>query len=390
MQDSPSPTRAVDNCWETSSIMSFGRDRQDEARAKSPSLPSLGKSDLFRDCNELNPHNDSAGTDRNKISCFATPRKSELEEDLPLVMTQKKSQPKERTFECMKIIDYDSGRRAAEDSRVRPLVFDESLLPSCESFQNYWEKDSRTSKILSMLKEDSFTKARAAHTLATAANYNLRVSDDSWLGGRGKLSPPQEVIIDPKTGYDVRFPSKNRRIFPIHLFLPTDKTSSANAKRQTSSCTCQKSMCLRLYCSCFLKGELCGPECSCKDCLNNEQYSEIRDLLVEGLQPKLPYKLIKTSTESENQHIQIAETTRCICKKTGCLKKYCACFKSNRRCGHECKCAGCMNCGRADDASQVASKDEKIVKLPKKRTGSTLNFTDAYRVYQMINSNKPV
>ncbi len=36
--------------------------------------------------------------------------------------------------------------------------------------------------------------------------------------------------------------------------------------------------------------------------------------------------------------------TRCNCRKSGCLKKYCDCFSSGRACGLGCKCDGCKNC----------------------------------------------
>lgn len=33
----------------------------------------------------------------------------------------------------------------------------------------------------------------------------------------------------------------------------------------------------------------------------------------------------------------------CTCKKSGCLKKYCECFKSGEVCNENCDCIGCKN-----------------------------------------------
>lgn len=54
----------------------------------------------------------------------------------------------------------------------------------------------------------------------------------------------------------------------------------ANAMIQTGSqenlngkpCNCEKSQCLKLYCECFSKNELCTKFCNCRDCKNNGLY----------------------------------------------------------------------------------------------------------------------
>ena len=33
----------------------------------------------------------------------------------------------------------------------------------------------------------------------------------------------------------------------------------------------------------------------------------------------------------------------CICKKSGCLKKYCECYQNGLGCSAKCKCVGCEN-----------------------------------------------
>ena len=38
-------------------------------------------------------------------------------------------------------------------------------------------------------------------------------------------------------------------------------------------CRCVKSQCLKLYCDCFQRGNICGPYCMCLNCLNTEKES---------------------------------------------------------------------------------------------------------------------
>lgn len=41
-----------------------------------------------------------------------------------------------------------------------------------------------------------------------------------------------------------------------------------------AGCNCKQSRCLKLYCVCFAKGGVCGPECQCVSCHNKDANSE--------------------------------------------------------------------------------------------------------------------
>lgn len=41
-----------------------------------------------------------------------------------------------------------------------------------------------------------------------------------------------------------------------------------------STCNCKNSRCLKQYCVCFARGGLCGPECACSNCANNNESGE--------------------------------------------------------------------------------------------------------------------
>lgn len=61
----------------------------------------------------------------------------------------------------------------------------------------------------------------------------------------------------------------------------------------------------------------------------------------------------------------------CRCKKSKCLKLYCACFKAGNHCGEECICTDCANTGEKrdeDDSKPAASESvatlETVVPAP--------------------------
>ena len=61
---------------------------------------------------------------------------------------------------------------------------------------------------------------------------------------------------------------------PINVITPSIFPNKEN------HCSCSsKTNCLRLHCFCFKNGELCGAECSCKDCRNVEEYAKIREFV---------------------------------------------------------------------------------------------------------------
>ena len=48
--------------------------------------------------------------------------------------------------------------------------------------------------------------------------------------------------------------------------------TAETALSNTTSCACNKSRCLKLYCDCLSNGKRCGDKCQCKDCRNTGQY----------------------------------------------------------------------------------------------------------------------
>ena len=116
-------------------------------------------------------------------------------------------------------------------------------------------------------------------------------------------------------------------------------------------CNCPKSRCLKLYCNCFQAGDLCNTFCHCRHCLNTAS-----ELVPGG---KLYYARREYKKRDPNTFVKEAKKTRerkgCSCRNSKCIKKYCICFRENKRCTEICSCVACCNKGTIDDSKVETS-----------------------------------
>ena len=84
-------------------------------------------------------------------------------------------------------------------------------------------------------------------------------------------------------------------------------------------CSCSKSKCMKMYCTCYSNGIPCTQLCSCRECLNNDKISRKAD-----------------SKHPKNDNC-------CNCKMTYCEKNYCTCARSQKGCSPQCTCYSCKN-----------------------------------------------
>ena len=109
----------------------------------------------------------------------------------------------------------------------------------------------------------------------------------------------------------------------------------------SSRCSCAKSRCVRLKCSCFNSKGYCGPHCDCNGCLNTPSHNELRNQAIEFNQ-RIFNNAFKT------KHIVIVGGRKilasgCQCKRSLCETKYCACVKAGVGCSSICCCSECEN-----------------------------------------------
>ncbi|KAK2404794.1 protein tesmin/TSO1 CXC [Trifolium repens] len=138
------------------------------------------------------------------------------------------------------------------------------------------------------------------------------------------------------------------------------------------SCKCKKSRCLKNYCECFAAGVYCTGPCSCQDCSNKGD----NEHTVLQARRNNDSKVVTSSNSSpqfgEDPNIILASKLQkraCNCNKSGCQRKYCACFKDGVGCSPSCKCQGCKNIhGRKDSTTETKSELEETKALQISRT----------------------
>ena len=157
--------------------------------------------------------------------------------------------------------------------------------------------------------------------------------------------------------------------------LTITKTANVNSAQKTSvGCNCQKSMCLKLYCECFLNGNICVPSCKCKNCKNSEECGDLRKMVTETLLgKKQTFKKLQILRKNKLKEIY------CTCRKSNCRQKYCECLKHGKKCGQKCICVDCENgnCGNHKSNENIVFDDSvakagKITKKIKKKENAEI------------------
>ncbi|EAR84892.3 tesmin TSO1-like CXC domain protein (macronuclear) [Tetrahymena thermophila SB210] len=147
---------------------------------------------------------------------------------------------------------------------------------------------------------------------------------------------------------------------------PNNKLQSIDSSKEgeilrvsKTPCKCRKSLCLKLYCECFARGEICGHACVCLECKNSKNHLELRNEAIKVIEAKNPsaflFSNIQATTNLNNQdknltNMQLEQQDMamdirrgCNCKKSKCKKKYCECYMIGKRCSSLCQCLNCSN-----------------------------------------------
>ena len=162
--------------------------------------------------------------------------------------------------------------------------------------------------------------------------------------------------------------------------------------KEVQVCNCRKSMCLKLYCECFSRGNLCSKECKCQECLNKNEQKEIREEIVRETMEK--NSLAFRPKFKTHQRLSAPIHARgCSCEKTECVKSYCECFRAGAGCTRMCRCRACKNKQINLDDIEVPQYYEKIIRKRKKVSDLSLKikrsiFVSAKKTLQASQEDK--
>ena len=171
-----------------------------------------------------------------------------------------------------------------------------------------------------------------------------------------KTNSPNSALIYPNFGFGSYSTFNFNSLGNLQNYLLSQEKKTKLDIKNKPCCNCIKTKCMKKYCECFANNKFCK-NCVCIDCKNKNE-----EILTDNKENK---------ENKENNSLSINKDSKaifCTCSKSGCNKKYCDCYKENKRCNIKCRCINCLN---AEECNEKSSNDnEKIISLDETRCDS--------------------
>ena len=265
-----------------------------------------------------------------------------------------------------------------EDRSKQPVQFKCSLLDLPETDQYtfpFFFKNGTEQAQPDFLRRQKFSIANLSHNsifnldnMTMPANPVFKANKPEMPDHHfenGSLSQLKTLLISRLNIFE------NDNCFePLPSFQKTDSIKPLEDKSNRSdrvTCHCKKSKCLRLYCECFAKGQICGLDCNCADCHNTQTHKDLRDQVIQETLEKNPFAF-KSKYKTMKENDKILHSRGCNCSKTGCVKKYCECYNAGIGCSRLCKCTGCKNVNIELEDSEVRVYYDRVLRKRSKKS----------------------
>lgn len=198
-----------------------------------------------------------------------------------------------------------------------------------------------------ILTEGQSPEARLG-SFSRGSNFALARSAELHFGSRSFEPIFRPDPNPPRKSEEVEPPSSKRQKSPGTDGFRRSETALSDRRSRSRepkqpSCRCKKSFCIRLYCDCFTTQGFCSKECTCVNCMNNEENQAEREQVIQDTLAKNPQAFTSKYKKINKEKKVLLHTRGCHCKKTGCVKQYCECYKAKTGCTRLCRCVDCKN-----------------------------------------------
>jgi hypothetical protein len=185
---------------------------------------------------------------------------------------------------------------------------------------------------------------------------NIRIAtkrqQESEMDFASKCQSEKEIVRAPceatvkYVDSHVRFKKKHTPSLPLR--------GVTQAGESSVPCHCGNTKCLRMYCGCFKRGELCSKRCTCFKCANVsvldkrriEAVKRVHYIKAKEWHRPAVYQDSFLDDSKLNLDANVVEgtvTRVCACVNSGCNKKYCICYRNGTKCTEICTCITCYN-----------------------------------------------